>query len=161
LFEETLFQNASDGTPFVKMLQSKKIIPGIKVRFCLSVCLCRALLRCRASNQIDFLVGAPIVGSLCGLVVELKLACQLKLLPACPPGACRLTRAWCLCQALTARLRRRALMTSTSGAWPSGGDVGGLLLGCSVRSGWVAAWLLELKAGWVIALSLAILLQMH
>ncbi|KAI3423957.1 hypothetical protein D9Q98_009791 [Chlorella vulgaris] len=31
LFEETLFQNASDGTPFVKMLQSKKIIPGIKV----------------------------------------------------------------------------------------------------------------------------------
>lgn len=31
LFEETLFQNASDGTPFVKMLQDKGIIPGIKV----------------------------------------------------------------------------------------------------------------------------------
>lgn len=31
LFEETLFQNASDGTPFVKMLQDKNIIPGIKV----------------------------------------------------------------------------------------------------------------------------------
>lgn len=31
LFEETLYQNASDGTPFVKMLQSKNIIPGIKV----------------------------------------------------------------------------------------------------------------------------------
>lgn len=31
LFEETLFQNASDGTPFVKMLQGKGIIPGIKV----------------------------------------------------------------------------------------------------------------------------------
>ena len=32
LYEETLFQNASDGTPFVKMLQSKNLIPGIKVR---------------------------------------------------------------------------------------------------------------------------------
>ncbi|PSC70525.1 fructose bisphosphate aldolase [Micractinium conductrix] len=31
LFEETLYQNASDGTPFVKMLESKGIIPGIKV----------------------------------------------------------------------------------------------------------------------------------
>jgi fructose-bisphosphate aldolase class I len=31
LYEETLFQNASDGTPFVKMLQGKGIIPGIKV----------------------------------------------------------------------------------------------------------------------------------
>eukprot|EP00887_Chlorella_sp_A99_P006841 scaffold2.g6841.t1 len=30
LFEETLYQNASDGTPFVKLLQSKGIIPGIK-----------------------------------------------------------------------------------------------------------------------------------
>ena len=30
LFEETLYQNASDGTPFVKMLQDKGIIPGIK-----------------------------------------------------------------------------------------------------------------------------------
>ncbi len=41
LFEETLFQNSSDGTPFVKMLQSKNIIPGIKVglgsRYCLFV----------------------------------------------------------------------------------------------------------------------------
>ena len=31
LFEETLYQNASDGTPFVKLLQSKGVIPGIKV----------------------------------------------------------------------------------------------------------------------------------
>jgi fructose-bisphosphate aldolase, class I len=31
LFEETLYQNASDGTPFVKMLKDKNIIPGIKV----------------------------------------------------------------------------------------------------------------------------------
>jgi fructose-bisphosphate aldolase class I len=31
LYEETLYQNASDGTPFVKMLQDKGIIPGIKV----------------------------------------------------------------------------------------------------------------------------------
>ena len=31
LFEETLYQNADDGTPFVKLLQSKNIIPGIKV----------------------------------------------------------------------------------------------------------------------------------
>ena len=31
LYEETLYQNASDGTPFVKMLQSKGLIPGIKV----------------------------------------------------------------------------------------------------------------------------------
>lgn len=31
LFEETLYQNANDGTPFVKMLQSQGIIPGIKV----------------------------------------------------------------------------------------------------------------------------------
>ena len=31
LFEETLFQPASDGTPFVDILKSKGIIPGIKV----------------------------------------------------------------------------------------------------------------------------------
>jgi len=31
LFEETLYQDANDGTPFVKMLQSKGMIPGIKV----------------------------------------------------------------------------------------------------------------------------------
>ena len=31
LFEETLYQNANDGTPFVSLLQSKGIIPGIKV----------------------------------------------------------------------------------------------------------------------------------
>jgi fructose-bisphosphate aldolase class 1 len=31
LFEETLYQDANDGTSFVKMLQSKNIIPGIKV----------------------------------------------------------------------------------------------------------------------------------
>lgn len=33
LFEETLYQNASDGTPFVKMLQDKDIVPGIKAGF--------------------------------------------------------------------------------------------------------------------------------
>ncbi|PPE72285.1 fructose-bisphosphate aldolase class I [Solimonas fluminis] len=31
LFEETLFQKALDGTPFSKLLQSKGVIPGIKV----------------------------------------------------------------------------------------------------------------------------------
>lgn len=31
LFEETLFQNHTDGTPFVKLIQDKGIIPGIKV----------------------------------------------------------------------------------------------------------------------------------
>lgn len=31
MFEETLFQNAADGTPFVKILQGKGIVPGIKV----------------------------------------------------------------------------------------------------------------------------------
>ncbi|XP_071094359.1 fructose-bisphosphate aldolase-like isoform X1 [Haliotis cracherodii] len=31
LFHETLYQKASDGTPFVKILQDKGIIPGIKV----------------------------------------------------------------------------------------------------------------------------------
>ena len=31
LFEETLYQNSTDGTPFVKILQDKNIIPGIKV----------------------------------------------------------------------------------------------------------------------------------
>jgi len=31
LYEETLFQNAKDGTPFVDMLKSQGIIPGIKV----------------------------------------------------------------------------------------------------------------------------------
>lgn len=31
MFEETLFQNAADGTPFVKILQDKGIVPGIKV----------------------------------------------------------------------------------------------------------------------------------
>lgn len=31
LFHETLYQKADDGTPFVKMLQDRNIIPGIKV----------------------------------------------------------------------------------------------------------------------------------
>lgn len=31
LFEETLFQNGLDGTPFTKLLESKGVIPGIKV----------------------------------------------------------------------------------------------------------------------------------
>ena len=31
MFEETLSQSCADGTPFVKLLQSKGIIPGIKV----------------------------------------------------------------------------------------------------------------------------------
>ncbi|XP_067125194.1 fructose-bisphosphate aldolase [Centruroides vittatus] len=31
LFHETLFQNADDGTPFVKILEDRGIIPGIKV----------------------------------------------------------------------------------------------------------------------------------
>lgn len=31
MFEETLFQPAKDGTPFVDILKSKGIIPGIKV----------------------------------------------------------------------------------------------------------------------------------
>ena len=31
LFEETLYQNDTNGTPFVKILQDKNIIPGIKV----------------------------------------------------------------------------------------------------------------------------------
>lgn len=31
LFEETLYQNANDGTPFVNMLKEQNIIPGIKV----------------------------------------------------------------------------------------------------------------------------------
>uniref|UniRef100_R4G5J0 Fructose-bisphosphate aldolase n=1 Tax=Rhodnius prolixus TaxID=13249 RepID=R4G5J0_RHOPR len=31
LFHETLYQNADDGTPFVELLRSKGIIPGIKV----------------------------------------------------------------------------------------------------------------------------------
>jgi fructose-bisphosphate aldolase class I len=31
LFEETLYQNADDGTPFVDIMKQKGIIPGIKV----------------------------------------------------------------------------------------------------------------------------------
>lgn len=31
MFEETLYQDAADGTPFVKILQGKGIVPGIKV----------------------------------------------------------------------------------------------------------------------------------
>jgi fructose-bisphosphate aldolase class I len=31
LFHETVYQNAEDGTPFIKMLESRGIIPGIKV----------------------------------------------------------------------------------------------------------------------------------
>lgn len=31
LFEETLYQSGSDGKPFVDVLKSKGIIPGIKV----------------------------------------------------------------------------------------------------------------------------------
>ena len=32
LFEETLYQKADDGTPFVDLLKAQNIIPGIKVR---------------------------------------------------------------------------------------------------------------------------------
>lgn len=31
LFHETFYQNAKDGTPFVKILKDKGMIPGIKV----------------------------------------------------------------------------------------------------------------------------------
>jgi fructose-bisphosphate aldolase class I len=31
LFHETLYQKADDGTPFVKLLEERGIIPGIKV----------------------------------------------------------------------------------------------------------------------------------
>jgi len=31
MFEETLFQKAEDGTPFVDVLKSKGVVPGIKV----------------------------------------------------------------------------------------------------------------------------------
>lgn len=31
LFEETLYQKAADGTPFVELLKKQNIIPGIKV----------------------------------------------------------------------------------------------------------------------------------
>jgi fructose-bisphosphate aldolase class I len=31
LFHETVYQKASDGTPFVEILKKKGIIPGIKV----------------------------------------------------------------------------------------------------------------------------------
>ena len=33
LYEETLYQKTDDGTPFVKILNDKVIIPGIKVNF--------------------------------------------------------------------------------------------------------------------------------
>lgn len=33
LFEETLYQKADDGTPFVDILKAKGIIPGIKVNW--------------------------------------------------------------------------------------------------------------------------------
>lgn len=35
LFEETLYQVADDGTPFVDIMKKKGMIPGIKVRVCL------------------------------------------------------------------------------------------------------------------------------
>ncbi len=31
MFEETLFQKAADGTPFVDLMKAKGVIPGIKV----------------------------------------------------------------------------------------------------------------------------------
>ena len=31
LFHETLYQKADDGTPFVKLIQDRGILPGIKV----------------------------------------------------------------------------------------------------------------------------------
>ena len=31
LYEETLYQNADDGTPFVEIMKSLNILPGIKV----------------------------------------------------------------------------------------------------------------------------------
>jgi fructose-bisphosphate aldolase class I len=37
LYEETLYQVGDDGTPFVDIMKSKGIIPGIKVSFYASV----------------------------------------------------------------------------------------------------------------------------
>jgi fructose-bisphosphate aldolase class I len=39
LFEETLYQKADDGTTFSALMQSKGIIPGIKVRWKDSLCI--------------------------------------------------------------------------------------------------------------------------
>ena len=39
LYEETLYQKADDGTPFVEMLKSQNIITGIKVRACVRACV--------------------------------------------------------------------------------------------------------------------------
>ena len=34
LFEETLYQKADDGTPFIELIKERGIIPGIKVLIC-------------------------------------------------------------------------------------------------------------------------------
>ena len=37
LFEETLYQRADDGTPFIDLIRERNIIPGIKVISCRNV----------------------------------------------------------------------------------------------------------------------------
>lgn len=54
MFEETLYQSAADGTPFVKILQDKGIVPGIKVDTGLT-----ALPRTKAETATSGLDGLP------------------------------------------------------------------------------------------------------
>eukprot|EP00177_Eucheuma_denticulatum_P005751 GFKZ01010494.1.p1 GENE.GFKZ01010494.1~~GFKZ01010494.1.p1 ORF type:complete len:412 (+),score=70.77 GFKZ01010494.1:1705-2940(+) len=54
MFEETLFQSSADGVPFVKILQDKGIVPGIKVDTGLT-----ALPRTKAETATTGLDGLP------------------------------------------------------------------------------------------------------
>jgi fructose-bisphosphate aldolase class I len=50
LFEETLYQRTDDGTPFVELLKSRGIIPGIKVPHAIKETALHLLTSLRACN---------------------------------------------------------------------------------------------------------------
>ena len=50
LFEETLYQKADDGTPFVDLIRERGIIPGIKVKVLLCTILHQSL---NNTDQVD------------------------------------------------------------------------------------------------------------
>jgi hypothetical protein len=86
LFEETLYQRAADGTPFVELMHRQNIIPGIKVR-----------------GKGAMGGGDSRSGLVTGVVGWFVVILCSPFLLWCV----RWTRAWCRCSGPTARPSRR------------------------------------------------------
>ncbi|XP_064461232.1 fructose-bisphosphate aldolase-like isoform X2 [Ornithodoros turicata] len=81
LFHETLYQNADDGTPFVKLLQSRGIIPGIKVD--------KGVVPLMGTDEESTTQGLDDLGKRCAQYYKdgcrfAKWRCVLKIRPHCP-----------------------------------------------------------------------------